>query len=558
MQDSFDADRANMRAQHERELERVKEDAEREVASAKKSYSERLNQDRQEAAGEVKKLKEEMYDSKGRKLGAEFSDSEKLRQNYEEYRNEARQEADKRINKAEAAAHSKAMDASSSETDRTQKALDAQKMASLDQVTKLEEELNHYRDQSRDIDKEKAAAKADTIALTEGDQIKERNRIIDSYEKTLNRYREKDGERSEYMARELSDSAARNRTLARQEIDSNREAFKAVEADQHAKARVTEEDLQREIRNLHVGHERSTGVLVSNNEVDRNRALNEKDLAYQDRMKMNQVREKYEIAEKDAKINELEGKGDPLKISPLAIQRIQDKSDARNAAVLHQVEEENNLNLQAARGRDLTERREMKDQFDRGNMKNQRERQRMTDMQSRQFLTAYSDLNQRHQDEQAKAKAELSNSLTHQKIQNEEYNTLQSARFKDELDQQKDAFHFGRMKLADETDFEKKSHEREWTMKMTEMRRDFDNKMADERDNHEKVIGQLRYDYEKRLADQGRNSTRAMDDRVRAYEHQMKEQELAFKQREQFLNERYQEELDKMKRSNARLIQTKS
>ena len=154
--------------------------------------------------------------------------------------------------------------------------------------------------------------------------------------------------------------------------------------------------------------------------------------------------------------------------------------------------------------------------------------------------------------------AELSNSLTHQKIQNEEYNTLQSARFKDELDQQKDAFHFGRMKLADETDFEKKSHEREWTMKMTEMRRDFDNKMADERDNHEKVIGQLRYDYEKRLADQGRNSTRAMDDRVRAYEHQMKEQELAFKQREQFLNERYQEELDKMKRSNARLIQTKS
>ena len=82
--------------------------------------------------------------------------------------------------------------------------------------------------------------------------------------------------------------------------------------------------------------------------------------------------------------------------------------------------------------------------------------------------------------------------------------------------------------------------------------------MTDERDLHEKAMASMKYENDKKLREQDRTSTRAMDDRVKAYEYQIKQQELAFKQREQFLTEHYQEELDKMKRSNARLIQTKS
>ena len=71
-------------------------------------------------------------------------------------------------------------------------------------------------------------------------------------------------------------------------------------------------------------------------------------------------------------------------------------------------------------------------------------------------------------------------------------------------------------------------------------------------------MGDLRIEYDKKLRDMDRTSKRTLDDRVRAYEFQIKQQELAFKERERFLSEHYEEELDTMKRTNAHLIQKKS
>ena len=152
MQDSFDAERAQTRAQHERDLEKVKADAEREVKSAKKEYNERLVQNRTDAQGEVRKLKEDLYDSKGRKLSTDSRDFQKEKQSLDQYREEAQQEADRKVARAETAAQSKVYESGQSEDARVQAALDAQKRSSLAEVTALRDEMSHYADSGREVE----------------------------------------------------------------------------------------------------------------------------------------------------------------------------------------------------------------------------------------------------------------------------------------------------------------------------------------------------------------------------------------------------------------------
>ena len=112
--------------------------------------------------------------------------------------------------------------------------------------------------------------------------------------------------------------------------------------------------------------------------------------------------------------------------------------------------------------------------------------------------------------------------------------------------------------MVGEADDGLKNKDREWFIKMNDLRRTYETKLSDDRDFHDKTMTELRLEYDKKLRDQGRVTGRALDDRVRAYEHQIKQLELSFKEKERSLSEHYAEELDRMKRSNAQLIQKKS
>ena len=100
--------------------------------------------------------------------------------------------------------------------------------------------------------------------------------------------------------------------------------------------------------------------------------------------------------------------------------------------------------------------------------------------------------------------------------------------------------------------------DRDWATKTNELKRDFDAKLAEERENHEAQMKLLRTEDDKKLRDQDRTAKRILDDKVHSYEYMIEQQELAFKEKERFLTEHYEEELDKMKRTNAHLIEKKS
>src|SRR4051812_42880860 len=97
MQDAYDAERAQARENSEEELSRAKEDYEKNLTEAKKDYNERLLREREEAQGDVRKLKDEMYDRKGKRVADDSSDYQRDRAEFSRYREETEKDAARRI-----------------------------------------------------------------------------------------------------------------------------------------------------------------------------------------------------------------------------------------------------------------------------------------------------------------------------------------------------------------------------------------------------------------------------------------------------------------------------
>jgi hypothetical protein len=131
-------------------------------------------------------------------------------------------------------------------------------------------------------------------------------------------------------------------------------------------------------------------------------------------------------------------------------------------------------------------------------------------------------------------------------------------RSRDSLEEQRDTLKYERDRVVDNLSHDQRMKDREWSMRMHDLRRGFEEKIVQAKEEHEKALSQLKYDHDKKLREQERTSRRQADEKDRGYEHRIKEMELAFRERERFLTEHYEQELGKMKRTNAHLIAKKS
>jgi hypothetical protein len=190
-------------------------------------------------------------------------------------------------------------------------------------------------------------------------------------------------------------------------------------------------------------------------------------------------------------------------------------------------------------------------EWNKGNQKNR-------DLETKSFLSSYQDLQSQKDSEVTKLQSHQAQVFQATALKHAQDLNLQQQKNVDEMDAQRENFHAEKSNLQDDLEFQQKTQDREWTMKYNDVRRDYEKKLSDERDQHEMTVGEIKLEYDKKLRDQDRRSSRLTDDRIKAYEYQIKQQELAFKEKERFLTEHYEEELDKMKHTNARILQTKS
>lgn len=558
MQESFDAERAQAKDNHERDIQSIKEDYNDDAKRVKNEYQERLVSEKESAREEVQKLKNDLYDAQGKRSTQQSV--ERLREQKElvQYKQDIEKEAQRQIQRSDEYSNHRAIEAAKRQDEQIGNALEMQKRSHVEEVKTLKDEIDMHRSYDHDVAKERANAKAEVIEQYEGEHIQERDRLVDAYESQVKKLHNDKEELKNYMGRELTRSEYETNAKTQGLLKRQKDEFIKIEKDIKQDHRRVEDTLQDQLRRE---KERTTYTMNNVIEMEGGRtaeALNQKDQTYREYLARRDQEVRNELGEKEAKIKMLETTDDPQKVSPALVEKIH--SQERNMAhkELSAYKNSQKQNVEASRLRDLDDRSEMRRNFNETTTAIARKAQMDNDRTIRDLNTAYVDLKEKQDLQISEAKEKSQSTVERMQVQNaQELAHLQKRDMESMQDQR---LQLGQQmdQVRDEADLQRKAQDREWYMKTNTMRRDFERKLTDIQEENTKMTQEIRFEYDKKLRDLDRNSKAALEDRVRQYEHMLKQQELAFKEKERFLKEQSQEELDKMRRANAHLLQKKS
>jgi hypothetical protein len=557
-QESYDAERAQSRVNQEDEVRKLKEEQEQQTTRTRDEYNSRVSRVREEANEEVKKLKDEMYDKSGKKSATDSREVNQERSKLNEYRSEIDRAADRRIKSAESAAEAKASKSTQSEGDRVQTALAAQKRSQQNEIGELRKQIDAQSVDPRDISREKANARQEVIQTYEGDHLKERDQLATAYEQRLDKVASSQDDKEDYYNRRLVEASANKDANAQKQIQAQKDNFSKIEHQHQVEQQQMKGYYENQVKSERAKNNQSEGVLIQRNNEQVEHALAQKDQTYQDYLKQSSASHKQELSSRDQEITKLKTTDNPFEVSPFLMNKIQTTADQRNYEQWKGQYDSNQKNLQAEQKRDYSERLELKDSDDQRYTQFTRTHQKQNDVEKRQFLTGYTELKLSKEQAERQTQEQHNDRIERVQSKHSQEMGLQERKMADAMQVQRETLLGSKLDLQTELEAKNRGKERELGTQLNQIRRDYDRKVLDEQDSKEKQVSELKYSFDKKLQDLDRTSKKALDDRVKSYEHQIKQQELAFKDRERFLTEHYEEELDSMRRTNARLIQKKS
>ena len=112
--------------------------------------------------------------------------------------------------------------------------------------------------------------------------------------------------------------------------------------------------------------------------------------------------------------------------------------------------------------------------------------------------------------------------------------------------------------LRQEGDFNMKMAQRSFNAQQNELIREYEKKLADQKVEHDKTLDEIKSSAERTVREAGRQARVDSEAQARANEQKLAQIEMQHKERERYVTQNYQDDLEKMKRSNALLIQKKS
>ncbi len=558
MQENYDSALASARDAHERDLEKVSESSSEDVTVAKKEYNEKLRQIKAEAQQDIKKLKEEMYDSKGKRISAEAKDMQIQKDQLRNYKDELTRENDRAQKRIERGSKSNSEQVAQIVDQKLQDAIQGERSSSHAQLKELRDQLATYQNHGNDLEREKAIARAKGVQETEGEYLKDRGRIQNTFEHQIKDMNAHQAEVQDMYARKVSEADFAATANAEHQLKAARAGYELNFKNELSNSRRNEEVFKSSMKNEQDRNERGMMSLYQKNELDRNQMAGEKDKAFRQYLGEHDNRVNYEINQKDAEISQLKTTDGPLKVSPFLVEKLRIKNEIKNEKSIEAVRNAEALNRDAIQKRALIDRTEMQDDQTKKMTDYTREHQHNEDNLQRRFSSSYQDLNNLRTVEKDNLNQRHMAMAESQKQKFEGTQALQERRMKESLEAQRDMLHLDKNQVIDEVEQKAREDKREWSMKTNDVHHTYEKKMIEQQDEHERQMAELRYDSDKKLREQERNFNRNTESRVKGYEHQIKQQELAFKEREKFLVEHYEEELDKLKRSNAHLTTKKS
>jgi hypothetical protein len=138
--------------------------------------------------------------------------------------------------------------------------------------------------------------------------------------------------------------------------------------------------------------------------------------------------------------------------------------------------------------------------------------------------------------------------------------TLESQRrhYEEIIDTQKLDFAAKLHEFKQKSEFESNMERREFVAKQNEMIRNYEKRITAMQSEQLGRINEIKEQSEKVIRDKDRSSRLALDEQARSYEHRLTQLDYSQKEREKYQAQVFEDQLEKVKRTNAELIKKKS
>jgi hypothetical protein len=546
-QDRSDQRLSELKQKYESENQRSVEDLRR-------NHEESSVRERNQHREEVKRLQQDGYDRRGKSL----AESEREFTRMSESVKQAQAEARARATKAEAIAEKRAEQSGRAAQERSVEDTRTYRDAQASQQAELRESVKRSLDLEKYYKQDRADGRRQAYAEIEGEFRKDREILERQLRTEIEGLREK-------SSRKLDNDSLRQSEITHERDVRHANQIRSREAEHHS----AQQDISRRFDTFadQVEH-RESGTVKS---LERELELQRKDLAaaferthqeqarnYQERLSTQQDRSQEEIQDLTEQLLESKGMPDPRKVSPAAYERIRESAIRQSEESIAQREARYKANLDTTRTR-------AEEVFSDQARTHARDISRINREKTASELHAQAKINlvaseseERVASTRIDKERELVRALSsNDKIRSREMEVLRR-KYEEILEGVKNDAADKVLLAREQADFENRMTRRAFSAQQNELIRDYEKRLDDTRAESVEQVKKAQEEAQKTIRELEGKQRDEMERNATISQRRIAQLEQQYQNRERIIARNYQEEIEKLKRSNAQLQSKKS
>lgn len=422
----------------------------------------------------------------------------------------------------------------------------------------LRDQLKDLTQAQSDYVSSKGSAQAEAVKEFEDEWRMRQKLVEDGYEDQIRKLKRQLGETEEYMG------ALNNRNLREKDLHYTK-IIKANNQENHkmhkdlADSRIRDReqmDLRMKLDQQHAAE--SSGRQLYEANVAKDEALRKQALAYQESMGSQKNQDNTKIESLQRQLQESRTSDDTSLISPAAEAAVRKAVVSEYEKILA---EEHGRNRRSEESIQTDYSHRLNDTiFDKDDQsaktasltQQDRHNERMLLMEGIKDAEFMKETTLRNQDLSHTRELERMNKAYARMLEG------QRRQYEEILSTQKNDATVKLQGTRQELEFESKMASRAFSEKQNELIRTYEKKLVDQKSEYEDVIREVKADTDKKVREADRIRRQALEEQGRAYDQKIAQLEVQQKERERYMTQNFQDELEKVKRSNAELVKKKS
>jgi len=412
-------------------------------------------------------------------------------------------------------------------------------------------------DEVRRVKEETYDAQGKRFKGIEKDNLESQKRISDDYAKELAKEQHNRNELDKTYAKRLDSTLTKAAEKGENQTRALKEQFVELSSERQKQSEAEKAYLSAALVDEKYRNQKSTGNLILKSDLDRNKAIDDRTRVYNQYILESEKNHRDALSEKHQELLALKNTGDINNISPLARKKIEDADYQKFNHDLNFEREVNAKTIDAMKNQNQTYQQDVRDSYQNKFYETTKDLRQRNQVEKDSLAGGYRDLEM--QSQLTQKNLEDKQAAMSQRFYQQHTSEMDLAQKKNDekLRGTQDYLTDEKLKVKEDLELKQREHDRDWTFKVNDTRREYEKKIQEQEDTHKREMETAQFENDKKLQEQGRQAKLLLGDRVKAYEAQIRQQEQIFKEKERFLTEHYEEELDKVKR-NARISEKKS